>query len=410
MPGHAVVGYSLAVPDRLDCTVMPYAWGSRTAIATLQGRPVPSPTPEAELWMGAHPLAPSRLTRDGVETDLSAVISANAARELGERVASRFGPRLPFLMKVLAAEAPLSLQAHPTEAQARAGFAEEERRAVPLTAPDRNYKDPHHKPELISALTPFDALCGFRDALETLALFTELAVPTLKPVLVPLRESPDASGLGAMFQALMTWPADAAARATAAVVDACRAYRGTFEPECRWAVRLAEKYPGDRGVVGALMLNRVHLEPGEAIYLGAGNLHAYLHGVGIEIMASSDNVLRGGLTPKHVDVAELLKVLDFRDGPVGVLRPRAVDAEEAVWDTPAPEFRLSRIAVSGAGIERDVTGPEIVLCTEGALSVASADRGTPLMVERGMAVFVAADARRYRLDGHGTAFRAATNL
>jgi len=398
------------VPDLLDCTVMPYAWGSRTAIASLQGRPVPSPTPEAELWMGAHPLAPSKLIRDGRETDLATLTAANGLRELGERVMSRFGPRLPFLMKVLAADEPLSLQAHPTEAQARAGFEEEERRGIPLAAPDRNYKDPHHKPELLSALSPFDALCGFRRADETLALFTELAVPALKPVLVPLRESPDASGLGAMFRTLMTLPADQATRVTVAVVDACRAYRGHFDRECRWAVRLNEKYPGDRGIVGALMLNLVHLEPGEAIYLGAGSLHAYLHGVGIEIMAGSDNVLRGGLTPKHVDVAELLNVLDFRDGPVGVLRARAIDAEEAVWDTPAPEFRLSRIVVSGIGVEREVTGPEIVLCTEGTLTMASAGGQASIVLARGAAAFVAADARRYRLDGQGTAFRATTNL
>ncbi len=360
--------------------------------------------------MGAHPLGPSRLTRDGVETDLAAIIARDAAREVGPKVVARFGPRLPFLLKVLAAEEPLSLQAHPTEAQAAAGFEDEERRAVPLTAPHRNYKDPHHKPELISALTPFDALCGFRRATETQALFTELAVPALEPLMAPLRDSPDASGLGAMFRALMTLPVDEAARITAAVTESCRAYRGAFEPECRWAVRLAAKYPGDRGVVSALMLNLVRLEPGESIYLGAGNLHAYLHGVGVEIMASSDNVLRGGLTPKHVDVPELLKVLDFRDGSVPVVRARRVDAHEFSWDTPAPEFRLSRMDVGDDGCRREVDGPEILLCVEGEVTLAPASGGPPLLLRRGEAAFVAAAAGGYRLDGAGSVFRAAAGL
>jgi len=389
---------------------MPYAWGSRTAIATLQGRHVPSPTPEAELWMGAHPLAPSRLTRDGAHTDLAAVIAANGRRELGERVRSSFGARLPFLLKVLAAEEPLSLQAHPTEAQARAGFEDEERRAVPLTAPHRNYKDPHHKPELLSALTPFEALCGFRQAGETLALFEELGVRHRHGFLAPLHTSPDTTGLAESFRTLMTLPPGEALDLTARVVNACRAGTGAFEAECRWAVRLSEKYPGDRGVVSALMLNLVRLEPGEAIYLGAGNLHAYLHGVGIEIMASSDNVLRGGLTPKHVDVAELLEVLDFRDGPIGIVRPREVDAREVVWDTPAPEFRLSRIDLQHEAVRRDVHAPEILLCTVGEVNLASFVDGSRLVLRPGASAFIPADAGGYHLEGRGTTFRASIGL
>jgi len=398
------------VADLLACTVMPYAWGSRTAIATLQGRPVPSPTPEAELWMGAHPLAPSRLMREGRSTDLAAVIADDSTRELGASVRARFGARLPFLLKVLAAEEPLSLQAHPTEAQARAGFEDEERRAVPLTAPHRNYKDPHHKPELISALTPFEALCGFRRAGETLALFDELGVPDRHGFLAPLRMSPDAAGLAESFRTLMTLPPARALEVTTQVVDACRVYSGRFDAECRWAVRLTEKYPGDRGIVCALMLNFVRLEPGEAIYLGAGNLHAYLHGVGIEIMASSDNVLRGGLTPKHVDVSELLEVLDFRDEPVAVVRPRPFDSCEVVWDTPAPDFRLSRIDSQDDPIRREVHGPEILFCTRGELKLAPARVGPWIRLGQGASAFVPADAGGYSLTGQGTIFRATAGL
>jgi len=396
------------VADLLSCTVMPYAWGSRTAIAALQGRPTPSPGPEAELWMGAHPLAPSRVIRAGTSIPLTELIAADSARELGTTTA-RFGPRLPFLLKVLAAADPLSLQAHPTEAQARAGFADEERRGVPLDAAHRNYKDPHHKPELICALTEFDALCGFRRAPDTLALFDTLAVAATELLLAPLRLAPNASGLSSVFRAIMTMDATEAAGLVEAVVAACRAHHGAFSRECEWAVRLAEQYPGDRGVVSALLLNLVRLQPGEAIYLDAGNLHAYLRGVGIEVMASSDNVLRGGLTPKHVDVDELLKVLDFTDGPVPVRRPQPVSSQEDVWETPAAEFRLARVHVDGHLSTRTVDGPEVVLCVEGHVRIVPTDDTPAAALRQGQAAFVPGSTTAYTLDGTGIVFRASTN-
>ena len=298
------------------------------------------------------------------------------------------------------------LQAHPTQEQARAGFADEERRAIPLDAPHRNYKDASHKPELICALTPFDALCGFRRATDTLALFDALGVASVEPVIAPLRRSPDSAGLAATLPGILSMSKAVSARVVSEVVDACAAHRGRFEPECAWAVRIARLYPGDSGVLSALLLNLVHLVPGEAIYMDAGHLHAYLRGVGVEIMASSDNVLRGGLTPKHVDVPELLRVLNFVDGPATVRHARPLDAQEQVWDTPAPEFRLSRIQVQGARIARDMRGPEILLCVDGRVHVESADGASPLQLERGQAAFVQASACRYMLDGDGTLFRA----
>jgi mannose-6-phosphate isomerase len=397
------------VADRLDCTVMPYAWGSRTAIARLQGRTVPAAGPEAELWMGAHPLAPSRLTRSGAPTDLAAVIARDPERELGAAMAARYGPRLPFLLKILAAEHPLSLQAHPSSAQAEAGYAEEERRGVPLTAPHRNYKDRHHKPELICALTPFDALCGFRRAAETTELARALAVPALSAVLAPLDAAPDASGLAATVRAMLALDRSAVMTTIEAVVAACRAHEGRFAAECQWAIRLADTYPGDRGVLMALLLNLVHLEPGDAIYLDAGQLHAYLHGVGVEIMSSSDNVLRGGLTPKHVDVPELLRVLSFDGGPVPVRRARAVDAHEEAWSTPAPEFRLSRLHVSGEPVARAAMGPEILLCVDGRVRLVPAHGSAAVDLPQGAAAFVPASTGSYRLEGAGTIFRATAN-
>jgi mannose-6-phosphate isomerase len=390
----------------LECSTMPYAWGSRTAIAELTGRPGPTASPEAELWMGAHPVAPSRVADGGERRSLIDVIAASPIEILGEETARTFGPRLPFLLKVLAADEPLSLQAHPTEAQARAGFEEEERRRVARDAPTRNYKDASHKPELLCALTPFDALCGFRRAADTVRLLDALGVAELEPFVLPLRASPDARGLSQTFQALMTSDVGDRARVVAATVRACQEEDASapYPRERALARRLGALYPGDVGVVSALLLNLVHLEPGEAIYLGAGNLHAYLGGVGVEIMASSDNVLRGGLTPKHVDVPELLQVLDFADGPIDVVRPTPAGPNEEIYETPAREFSLSRVRVQGGSATLEVRGPEILLVTDGALSLAGpAGR---LHLPKGAAAFVPAEEQRLTLGGTGTAYRA----
>lgn len=399
--------------DRLECTVMPYAWGSRSAIAELLGKPSPAPGPEAELWMGAHPLASSRLSRAGAPSSLLDAITQAPDRELGDASSSAFGARLPFLLKVLAADTPLSLQAHPTAQQARAGFDDEDRRGIARDAATRNYKDPAHKPELLCALTPFDALCGFRSAARTVALFDALAVAELEPIVAPLRAAPGREGLRETFRNVMTMSEADRPRIVGAVVAACAAHRGEFAKECDWAGRLAKLYPGDAGILGALLLNLVHLDPGEGIYLDAGNLHAYLGGVGIEIMASSDNVLRGGLTPKHVDVPELVRVLDFADGPVTPLRARAIDLDEETWETPAKEFRLSRIHVASRAVERTVRGPEILLCVEGGATVKPRE-GAEARAARGDAIFVPASAAGYVLEAGGaeraTFYRATVNL
>jgi len=376
--------------DRLENVVQRYAWGSHTALAQLQGRP-PSGEPEAELWLGAHPNAPSLLAASG--TPLDQAVRQAPAELLGEQVAAQFG-HLPFLLKVLAAAQPLSLQAHPSRAQAKAGFAREEAQGLARTAPDRNYKDDHHKPELICALTPFDALCGFRAPAQTLALFEVLGV-------TPLLEALRARDVRRAFEQLMNLPRPWQTALATQVVAACAERPApAFERECAWAVRLGARYPGDPGVVGALMLNLVRLEPGQALYLPAGNLHAYLEGVGVELMASSDNVLRGGLTPKHVDVPELLSVLDFGAGPVTVLTPRG--APEAVYETPAPEFRLSRCQVR-APLTLERRGPDILLCTEGKVTVRA---GTSLALEQGASAFVAWADGPIHLDGAGVVFRA----
>ena len=395
---------------RLVNVVKPYAWGSKTAIAELLGNPSPSAGPEAELWMGAHPSSPSSLLTEEGEAPLDRVIAENPRGELGEASLSAFGPKLPFLLKVLAAAAPLSLQAHPSAAQAKLGFARENAAGLALDAPTRSYKDDNHKPEVLCALTPFWALSGFRSAKEIARIFRALAVPGLAPFAARLEsEAEEASRIREVFLGLFGHEAKAALAAEVSSDRALAALKEAgFADEATWTARLAGEYPGDIGVVVALLLNLVLLPPGHAIFLDAGNLHAYLDGTGVELMASSDNVLRGGLTVKHVDVPGLSEVLDFRPG--GVPRAARVATKEGAiaYRTSAREFALSRIELSGQRTFAPSEGPEILLVVRGSAEVTRGEES--IDVGRGESVYLASSCTSLVLSGEATVFRATTAL
>ncbi|MFI1397272.1 mannose-6-phosphate isomerase, class I [Streptomyces sp. NPDC020681] len=382
--------------DRLSNTVRPYAWGSTTAIPELLGV-APTGEPQAEMWMGAHPGAPSRTGRGA----LNDVVAADPVRELGAAAVEKFGPRLPFLFKILAAGAPLSLQVHPNLAQAKEGYAAEESAGVPIDAPHRNYKDANHKPELICALTPFDGLCGFRAPDAAADLIAALDVDSLKPYVDLLHAHPEEAALREVLTAVLTAdPQEMAATVTEAAAAADR-LGGDYAPYAA----IAHHYPGDPGVIAAMLLNYVQLQPGEALFLGAGVPHAYLNGLGVEIMANSDNVLRCGLTPKHVDVPELLRIVRFEATDTGVLRPEASPSGEEVYATPIDEFRLSRFVLAPGAAPRDLTAltPQILLCTAGSATVGE------LALGPGESVFVPAGDKAEisgASDGAGTLFRA----
>lgn len=391
--------------DELQNSIQPYAWGSHQALAELRGDAGPSTRPEAELWMGAHALAPSKLASTG--QSLLDAIEASPSALLGVRVNASYGAKLPFLLKVLAAAEPLSLQAHPSLEQAARGFEADEAAQIPLSAPNRNYKDRNHKPELLCALSEFWALRGFREVPKTLELLSELNVPELGPTLALLRAQPGEGGISAAFSGLIQAPADEQRRLALAITSAVQARAGKsarFEQELDWVGRLAQLYPGDIGLVVSLMLNLVRLQPGEAIYLPAGNLHAYLGGTGVELMASSDNVLRGGLTPKHINVPELLRVLDFRPLASEVVRPLQQGAEH-IYTTAAREFRLSYFDLDGAPVQVAIDGPEIWLVTAGSCQLEPTS-GTKVQLARGRSAFVSADTGALTLRGEGRIFRA----
>ena len=350
-----------------------YAWGSSTAIAELLGTTA-SGGPEAELWLGTHPGSPAQ-TADGALSEITT---------------------LPFLLKVLAAASPLSLQAHPTTAQAREGFARENAAGVPLDAPHRNYKDELHKPEIIFALTPFRALCGFRPAAETAASIERLLAAA--PGDAPLNGWLDRLGSDDDIRAAFEWLISRGAGVDELVASLVAAAPLVEGEHYTLVTELAAAYPGDPGIAISLMLNLAVLSPGEVLFLPAGNIHAYVEGLGIELMAASDNVLRGGLTPKHVDVAELLSLLDFTPLPVPYLRPISDGPTADVFRPNVRDFEL--VHVTGDA-DLSLASAAIVLCTGGAFDL----NGQP--VARGESFYVV-DEPVLAVRGAGELFVATT--
>ena len=369
--------------ELLQPVIRPYAWGSRHGIAQLQGRPVPAPGPEAELWMGAHPSAPSGVA----ETTLDAVIAADPDRELGPACVARFGPRLPFLLKVLSAEQALSIQLHPSRAQAQVGFR----------AGNVNYVDDWPKPELLCALTPFEVLAGLRDPSDAAALLRALAVPALQPLAAELDAAAAPEALSRALAAILEWPEGSRADLVTNVVTACATLASSDSPyaaPCAAAVREAGHRPGDLGLVAMLLMRHAVLAPGQAVFMPAGGLHAYLRGTGIETLANSDNVIRAGLTGKHIDVPELLKLLDPAV-TVPVLTPAPLGDGVTWFDTPAPEFRLYVADLAGPVIPMPAAGPRIALCTAGVATLRTESSETVKLL-RGESCFIpAADGPLY---------------
>ena len=383
----------MSEPGILRGTVQPYAWGSLEALPKIMGVP-PTGDPQAELWLGAHPRAPSLLRRDGVDRPLDQVIAADPVGELGADAARSFGDELPFLLKILAVAQPLSLQAHPTRRQAQTGFDAEQEQGIPIDADHRLYRDRSHKPELICALEPVTAFCGFRPPSRAAEVLHSLRIPELAPAAGLLREGET----GRALRWLLERSPPTRAEIAQGVVAAC-AQPGPFPDERQWGVRIGEQHPGDIGVAIALMLNLVKLDPGQALFLGAGNLHVYLHGAAVEIMANSDNVLRGGLTVKHVDAPALLEVVDCRSEDVLVQVP---NRPIFTFQTPVPDFCLTRIEVTDT-VRCRTAGPEIALCASGEVSAAGHE------VKGGGAVWLPAGTGEYEIAGSGLVFRAQTN-
>lgn len=363
-----------------------YSWGSTTAIPNILGTE-PTGRPQAELWLGDHPSGPARLV-DGDEP----------LSEWGRLHPERFGTSpLPFLMKLLAAESPLSIQAHPTREQAQAGFARENAAGISVDAPERNYRDANHKPEIIIALTEFSALCGFRPGDERSRIMDALEAAGVAGARA-LRAAAG-RGLDHAVEWLLTRGEGVRELVEALASELHSTGDAVVDDALDTAVRLAARFPGDPGIAVSLLLNHVVLKPGEALFLPAGNIHAYLHGVGIEVMATSDNVLRGGLTSKHIDVPELLAVLD----PSELIDPRVTPVEVGsvhIFDPGIPDFAVTDVTVVG-DVSLRIEGPAVALVTEGELTLRANDS---LTVSRGESVFVESGETLLGAAGKGRLF------
>lgn len=377
-----------------------YDWGSHDALTTLFGIPNPAGKPQAELWMGAHPNGCSEVTLAGNVQRLSTLIERAPAAVLGDATVARFGS-LPFLFKVLCAEKALSIQVHPSKAQAEAGFAKEEAAGIDPKAANRNYKDPNHKPELVFALTPYQAMNGFRAIPAILALFDRMGLPALAELTEALRQSQDEAGLQHFFHQLLVLEGTRKEEALAGLL----AYAAQHQDEETFALitSLAAQYPGDVGLLSPLLLNVVTLQPGQAMYLDACTPHAYVRGTGLEIMANSDNVLRAGLTPKYIDVAELLdctRCLPKPDDQI-LLAPH-LDGAVQHFEVPVPDFTFS---VYPAGEHALTTASaEILFAIDGTVTLQQGEQS--LRLEKGQSAFVPVATGHYRLLAEGRVARA----
>ncbi|WP_337227710.1 mannose-6-phosphate isomerase, class I [Vibrio cholerae] len=378
-----------------------YAWGSKTALQQLFELENPNDEPQAELWMGAHPNGCSGIAINGKIVQLSDFIAQNPNLILGEYTARQFG-ELPYLFKILAAEKALSIQVHPNKQQAERGFAQEEQLGIALTAAQRNYKDPNHKPELVYALTEYQAMNGFRANQEILNYFIELSIDEIQPLVNVFQSNPTKQGLRDFFSGLLSLQGEAKNRALRALMAQAKQID---LPLFQLIVQLEKHYPDDIGLFAPLMLNVITLQPGEAMFLDAETPHAYLHGTGLEIMANSDNVLRAGLTPKYMDINELVTCTQFKHKPLEQLRLKSEVIEGCEqYPIPVADFKFA-IIPPAAQQAISVRSAEIVLPLDSSMILRHAN-GEQCLVTKGQSVFIPAYAEQYTIECDGRVARA----
>jgi mannose-6-phosphate isomerase, class I len=394
----------------LENAVQRYAWGSVDGITNALGIPNPGGGPLAELWMGAHPSAPSTATVDGKKIGLDKLVAADPMAALGVEVVDKLGTSLPFLFKVLSAGTPLSIQAHPSKKKAQLGFERENLSGIPVDAPERCYRDANHKPEMAVALTRFELICGFRPVSEIIENMRLVAPGEFERALNRLERDPSRVELSVFFYALISADERAQAKLLAAAAKGIRqAQTAGSVPEgsegaFAWALRIMDIFPGDVGAILPLVLNHIVLEPGQAAFIAPGELHAHLSGTCFEIMANSDNVIRGALTKKFVDLPELVSVLSFNPERVQPVLPSPVAPCEEAYPTFVPDFEISKISVGpGHSYRRRSRKPEILLCTAGSAVISCHADGGRLALSKGESAFAGADSGDYEISASADA-------
>ncbi|XNS85176.1 mannose-6-phosphate isomerase, class I [Vibrio cyclitrophicus] len=389
---------------RLNNVIQNYAWGSTDSLSTLFGIDNPNNEPQAELWMGAHPNGCSRL--EALDISLSDYLNEHRESALGQYTVDRYG-QLPYLFKVLAARTPLSIQVHPNKRNSELGFERESQLGIELFAGNRNYKDPNHKPELVYAITFYRAMNGFRPVADIIALFEEVSINALSDDVVALKKAQDAKGLKNFFTALLKLSGSKQKQALAELEQCCAltSLSASAKQALQYSQEFAEHYPGDNGLLAPLFLNIVELKPGQAMFLHAETPHAYVQGTALEIMASSDNVLRAGLTPKHIDVEELVANTRFESTAPNdlLLTPVELEARHQ-FPVPVDDFKFDVVEVTGFEQKLHVRSAEILFCIEGVANIMSGSK--LITLKPGDSIFVPNSATEYQYEGKGRIARA----
>ncbi len=388
---------------RLDNPIKNFEWGCKYALSELFSIPNPNMQPQAELWMGAHSNGSSRLYIGEDEWSLEDAINSDPAYWLGQKT-EEYGNKLPFLMKILAANQPLSIQVHPSKAAAGIGYAKENTLRVAFDAPERNYKDPNHKPELVYAITPYLAMNGFRELDVIYKFFSTIELPSIASLVLVFLSEPNERSLKKLFTAILQLNDSEKMRVLSELLS--------FEPlaehdddiveAVNLIAELATLYPSDVGLFSPLFLNVIELSPGEAMFLYAETPHAYLKGVGVEVMANSDNVLRAGLTPKHIDVPELIANTKFSSIKASDIRMKPIrNGDRQIYPIPVDDFKFD--IINSGILEVTVSSPEILLCIEGEIKINVLD--SQLFLKKGESIVVPASTEKYTMDCQGVVAR-----
>ncbi|MBF0119291.1 MAG: mannose-6-phosphate isomerase, class I [Desulfobacterales bacterium] len=383
--------------------ILGYEWGSYTYIPELLGENFPSRVPMAELWMGAHPKASSKVIYNNSLVPLIDIIQKDPQTILGKEISKKFNNTLPYLFKILAAEKPLSIQAHPNKIQAKIGFERENKEGIGISAYNRSYKDDNHKPECICALTPFTALNGFRKIKEILFYIEKVSPLSLKNEIYELKSNPDKKGLQDFFASLIKMDKE---RKKLVIKEAISRAKELNDPVFIWMIKLNQEYQDDIGILSPILLNLISLKPGEALFLESGELHAYLQGAGIELMANSDNVLRGGLTPKYIDLSELINIVNFEEKELKILNPVPKDEQESYYKTNAEEFSLSVLSIRSkylCDVNRSV---EILICIEGSGIITNLANNEQISVNKGTSFIIPSIVPQYEISGNAFLYKA----
>jgi mannose-6-phosphate isomerase len=386
----------------MDNVIQNYAWGSTTSIQHLFDIANPTKAPQAEIWMGAHPNGCSQIHVNGEPVSLLEMINQDKTAFLSAATAATFG-ELPYLFKVLAAANALSIQVHPSKQEAEIGFEKENQAGIPLNAGHRNYKDPNHKPELVYALTPYQAMNGFRPIAEIVKQFQTLNINAISTLVDAFAHNPTSQGLKTFFSALLSLTGEQKEHAVHSLL--AYAHHHSDDDLFELILELAQQYPGDIGLFSPLMLNVLTLAPGEAMFLDARTPHAYLKGTGLEIMANSDNVLRAGLTPKHMDIEELASCTLFEEKPASSLLLKPIEENGALlFPVPVRDFKFA-IYLNATQVKVKINSAEIIFAID-ADTTLTHDNGESLTVKKGHSIFIPAYAEHYQLSSLGRVARA----